>query len=149
GGGSLWRGAPEVVKLHPDARATLVFLDTPATPPGGEGFDLTVGGVAGPGVGEADRRGQILWRAYVHPRLAWEAAGDLGRAQAWDEPGFRGVAYAADNVLENLLNQCAEETYRTLPETTRRLALALLRQMVTAKSSSGQIGAAEDLIRVG
>jgi len=36
-----------------------------------------------------------------------------------DERGFRGVPFAADNMLENMLNQCAEEAYRSLAVSTR------------------------------
>jgi hypothetical protein len=147
----LWRDAVELVeqlgKVQADARATIVLLDTPAAPVAEEAFDLTVGALADPVLADPDRRDQDLWRAYVHARLAWESAGDLARALAWDERGFRSVALAADNVVENLLNQCAEATYRDLPAATREQAGVLLRQMVARKGAPGQGG--EDLVRAG
>jgi hypothetical protein len=147
----LWRDAQEiaagVARAQPDAQATIVLLDTPAAPLADEAFDLTVGALADPVLADPDRRDVELWRAYVHARLAWESAGDLARALAWDERGFRGVAFAADNIVENLLNQCAEAAYRDLPAATREQALAQLRQMVARKGGPGQ--GAEELVRAG
>jgi hypothetical protein len=150
---NLWRDSRELVdqlvRLQADARATIVLLDTPQAPLAPDAFDLTVGGLADPVLADADRPDPQLWRAYVHARLAWETAGDLARALAWNERGFRNVALAADNVVENLLNQCAENAYRDLSADLCQRALALLRLMVARRGGTGSISATEELVRTG
>ncbi len=112
-------------KTDPNARATVIFLDTPTCPLVQDGFDFTVGGPSDP-VLASDAR---LWRSYAHARLAWDAAGDLGRAMAWDEAGFGRLGVGADDALENLLNHLAEEAYRELPEAVQEKAAETMRQM--------------------
>jgi hypothetical protein len=113
-------------KASPEARATLVFLDTAAFPLLSDPLDFTVGGPSDPVLG-FDKE---LWKAYVHARLAWETGGDLARALAWDALGFQRLGVGADDSLENLLNQRAEEEYRRLPPPMQARAQEAVKQVV-------------------
>lgn len=113
-------------KACPEARATVVFLDTAACPLQGDPLDFTVGGPSDPVLG-FDKE---LWRAYVHARLAWETGGELARALAWDARGFSRLGVGADDSLENLLNQHAEEEHGRLPAGLQKQAIETVQQMV-------------------
>ena len=115
----------ELRKFDAEARATLVLLDTAAHPLSPDPFDFTVGGPSDAVLAsDAD-----LWKAYVHARLAWETAGDLARAQAWDAHGFPRLGVGADDVLEDLLSTLAEADWRRLPESVQAQAREQLRRM--------------------
>jgi hypothetical protein len=122
--------ADHVGQVVPHARATLVFLDTPTAPQDAEALDFTVGSPTDPVLGDPDRRDAAFWGGYVHARLAWEAAGDLARARAWDERGLWHLPYAADTMLENLFNQCAEAACQELPDDLLQELLHHLRHLV-------------------
>src|SRR5262249_43277242 len=113
-------------KASSEARATLVFLDTAAFPLLGDPLDFTVGGPSDPVLG-FDKE---LWKAYVHARLAWEAGGDLARAMAWDAQGVQRLGVGADDSLENMLNQGAEEEYRRLPAPMQARGQEAVKQVV-------------------
>jgi hypothetical protein len=96
--------------------ATVIFFDTPRHPLGSTAHDLSVGGPTQGVLAEGQANEPALWRAYLHTRLAWEAAGDLGRARAWDECGFATLPLGNDEALEKLLNRCAENDCDALPD---------------------------------
>ena len=75
-------------------------------------------------------------------------AGDLNRALSWDDRGFRNVGFAQDNLLENLLNQCAEGAYAEVPESVRQQAVVYLRQMIARKGNTSQVQAAAETLGV-
>lgn len=99
----------EVFKWGDEAVATVLFLDTPASPVAGEAFDLTTGGPSAP-LGATSESETNLWRAYVHTRLAWETAGNLARAREWAGLGFAAIPTGQDPRLEALLNEVAQAT---------------------------------------
>jgi len=112
-------------KLQAEAHATVIFLDTPAAPIVPDGFDFTVGGPSDAALASD----ATLWRSYAHARLAWDAAGDLGRAMAWDAGGFARLGVGADDALEGLLNHFAETEYSRLPAAEQAKAKETLRLM--------------------
>jgi hypothetical protein len=102
-------------------RLTVVLLDTPRSRLANKCFDLSVGLPADCLLGDLSESDERLWRAYVHLRLAWEAAGDPGRALHWDGERQESVA-EDDDALEAALNHLAREAVDGL-ETRQRTDL--------------------------
>jgi hypothetical protein len=90
------------------ARVTVILLDTPRSRLTAKAFDLSVGLPADCLLADPGESIERLWRAYVHMRLAWEAAGDPGRAADWDRQRPEGEP-EDDDALEESLNALARE----------------------------------------
>lgn len=64
-----------------------------------------------------------LWRAYIHFRLAWEAAGSTDLALLWGEAlEASSLGFGDDDHLEKLLSELALRAYRDISEEQRELA---------------------------
>jgi hypothetical protein len=100
------------------ARVLLVLVDTPRQRMAGAGFDLSVGLPAG-GLLAAGPSEEPLWRAYLHHRLAWEAAGDLEAVAEWEED-VGPVPTGADSDFERQLNRTARERLEALAAADRQ-----------------------------
>lgn len=112
------------------AVVTILAFDTPTRPRASSFYDLTVGMPAEGVLRESSASESVLWHAYVHARLAWEVAGDLDRAQCWDEEGFASIPIGSDEALESLLNRCAEKTHADLHPALKELLTQYLAQLV-------------------
>jgi hypothetical protein len=120
----------EEVARSPSAPAvTFVLLDTPERPLSGLAADLATGRPVDSLFRLASGPDLVLWRAYVHARLAWEAAGDLARAKRADELGFGLLRTGDDAGLERLLNSAAEQTLARLDAGVAQQAGEYLQQL--------------------
>lgn len=78
-------------------------------------WDLGVGAPCQPALDSLDLPDPVLWRRYVHHRLAWETGGDLERARSWDAAGIGSIASGDDAALERKLNECAMADLNAVP----------------------------------
>ncbi len=100
-------------KLNLSARICVFFADTQAKPLTGPAFDLTAGAPAfGPDWLSLPR--EQRWGAYLHVRLAWEAAGDPARALDMAADILPRLAKSDDDALERSLNTYADAAFAKL-----------------------------------
>lgn len=104
-------------KADADARLAVVVLTPDAPDP--DGVDLRCGQIAGP----LGAQGALArWDAYVHTRLAWEAAGNLDRATSLHDR-VTTVRRDDDAGLERCLNEWARLSWRDLDGAVRERIL--------------------------
>lgn len=94
-------------KAAPSCQITFVLPIARVVSGHERGWDLGVGGPCQPALDSLDLPDPVLWRRYVHHRLAWETGGDLQRARCWDSAGIGSIASGDDAALERQLNDCA------------------------------------------
>jgi hypothetical protein len=139
----------QISRIDPPAVATLILLDTPQHPLAADAYDLTVGSPVDGVLRELEAGEPVLWRAYVHTRLAWEAGGDPARASRWNDYGFPNLAVGRDDALEALLNYCATEAYNTLPDDLRQGLLDYLDAVLARQPAPRQQELAAPLVAGG
>lgn len=94
--------------------ATFVLMDVAEAPLTGDVIRLTIGRPLDSALHLEDSTEERSWRAYVHTRLAWEVAGDVGTAFDWNESGFSDLTPGDDDCLERLLNERAKSMFDSL-----------------------------------
>lgn len=102
-------------KAAPSCQITFVLPIARVVPVHERVWDLGVGGPCQPALDSLDLRDSVLWRRYVHHRLAWETGGDLQRARCWDAAGIGSIALGDDATLERQFNECAVADLHALP----------------------------------
>ena len=118
----------EITRISPASAGSIVLLELPSHPVSGDSMDLSVGGPADGLLDLLDGPVSDLWRAYVHARLAWEAAGDLSRVEVAEQFGFAELRVGDDDDLERRLNLYARASLDGLCDR----ATSLTEQMVLA-----------------
>src|SRR5262249_22927673 len=71
----------ELAKVKATSRVTVPLFDDAEGLPAADSLDFSTGAPVHATLEEAEAR---LWSAYLHARIAWEAAGNLERARRWD-----------------------------------------------------------------
>jgi hypothetical protein len=128
-------------KARPGCSALIFLFAVGQVPCGDNAWDLTSGMPTSGILDRLDTVDAVLWRAYVHLRLAWEAGGCLERARRWDAAGFTALPIRDDDRLEDVLNECAVSDIGRLSDQERSAAIS--RVTFTARST-GSPATAED-----
>jgi hypothetical protein len=142
--------ADQVAKVQPGAVVTALILDTAQPRIGGESFDY--------GAGEPQEA--ILpimavsmdtgWRAYLHLRAAWEAAGQPGLASQFEQSLNTGALSTPgdDNRTELALNKVAHELWDGV-DAPSRVALTAYLGSMTSRTADGNADAEASLLAEG
>jgi hypothetical protein len=108
-------------KAPPAGHVLLLLADTPRQRLAGPSFDLSVGLPAERLLAPPPGSEEVLWRGYLHHRLAWEAAGDLERVAEWEQAvGAAALVPGNDSDFERQLNRTARARYEDLPPLARQ-----------------------------
>jgi hypothetical protein len=130
-------------RADPAVQVAMLLLDTPRERLAGKVFDLSVGLPVDRLLSGGGSAG-VLWRGYLHHRLAWESAGDLERANA--AVVVRALAVGADAEFEKLLNESARAAYEAVPGARRQAVRQYLEERVRGTRPRGWLaGRAADL----
>ena len=97
----------DIERISPGSATTILLMEIPSQPLSSDFMDLSVGSPADGLLELLDGPESELWRAYVHVRLAWEAAGNLASLELADQLDFSRLSIGDDNSLEQKLNQFA------------------------------------------
>lgn len=126
----------DISRISPATAATIILLELPAHPVSGDFVDLSVGGPADGLLDLLDGPEAELWRAYVHARLAWEAAGDLSRIEMAEAQKFAELRVGDDNGFEQRLNIFAEVYLASLPDRVNDISERFLATAVQTSCDS-------------
>lgn len=117
-------------KTDPSPPVAIILIDTVSDPLLGDAYDLSNGRPLDGIVHELLGPENVLWSAYVHQRLAWEAGGDLSLAREWNEDVL-SLECGSDDVLEDVFNHRAEDRLRRIPKDAVDSLSASVRSLVT------------------
>jgi hypothetical protein len=123
-------------KVVAGARACVLMADTRDRPLAGVAFDLAVGAPPAE-LGFSTEPPELLWSRYLHIRLAWEAAGDPGRAE--EMVNMIGRLTPEDDVaLERGLGRYSAAACANLPKGSHQQVVDCVGAMGGGRARRGQ-----------
>jgi hypothetical protein len=111
-------------------RVAALVLDTVSAPTMGDFHGFSAGWFADAVVASAERGRDTAWAPYMATRLAWEAAGDLARAEEFESAWTTAMHTGDDEELERRLNVSARATFEAVPAATRQELGEWLRRLI-------------------
>src|SRR5262249_46761278 len=100
----------ELAKLGSAYPVAVILFEGPEEARDADDLDFRIGGPIHATLDAEDELADArLWPAYLHARLAWEAAGELERARRWDTTrAIAALPCGRDDAFEHVLNAVAD-----------------------------------------
>ena len=134
-----------LAKTAADNRMTIVVIDSARGQVDPEADDMSLGMPVDAVLANSESAA-TLWRAYVHLRVAWEAAGDACLAVRWSQQRLRAPPVGDEESFERALGTVARGAWEEVPPEAKEHALTYFEGIAASGRATGQLRELEQVL---